>query len=69
MQPESKTTPDKSLAEQLYEMKCNDDLEVGGYTVRRVPGGWIYLTLRGQSFVPFSNEFQPKKEIPDDLPF
>lgn len=60
---------EKLITEQLYEMKCNDDLEVGGYTVRRVPGGWIYLTIRGQSFVPFNNEFMPKVTNDENLPF
>lgn len=61
------TTP--SFTDQLYGMKLNDDLEAGGFTVRRVPGGWIYLTVRGQSFVPFDKEFQPEAPIDENLPF
>jgi hypothetical protein len=41
-----------------------------GFTVLRVPGGWIYTQYRLDSnimtsiFVPFNNEFQ--KELPND---
>lgn len=50
-------------------MKLNDDLKIGGLEVRRVPGGWLYGCPSFGVFVPFNNEFMPKEELPDDLPF
>ena len=44
-----------SVTKEMYKLKLNDMcLDINGYRITRVPGGWIY----GQYtvFVPFNNE-------------
>jgi hypothetical protein len=48
---------------QIYELKPLESigakqLGVGvGYSVLRVPGGWVFAWLEAACFVPFDNEF------------
>lgn len=46
----------------IYELDLNESeyYPLTGYTVVRVPGGWIYDRFFGTQgvFVPFSDEFQ-----------
>jgi hypothetical protein len=45
----------------LYNMKLHTVLHFNGFTVVRVPGGWIYIYGYDNDcgvFVPFNNEFQ-----------
>lgn len=51
----------------IYELELHEDVAVSTfYSVTRVPGGWIYEDLQSLAtvFVPFSNEFKPKKAAP-----
>lgn len=49
---------------EIYKMKLHDEIIIlNAYSVLRVPGGWIYTTIRGNEynspvFVKFDNEFQ-----------
>ena len=73
-----KTIYDLELFETI-EIKTN--MESSGLMVRRVPGGWIFtewdnsINEQGvqnrlsSSFIPFNNEFEPKKELNMQEPF
>ena len=62
-------------ATQIYELSPLEmvnakDLGVGqGYSVLRVPGGWIFIWLDTSCFVPFDNEFhiseKGREHVPD----
>jgi hypothetical protein len=53
-----------------YSLKLGERFAPDNNTsITRVPGGWVYGDMQGTCFIPFHNEFQPKEEIPDDLPF
>lgn len=49
----------------IYELKLHEELQIEGFSVTRVPGGWIYrywdYTAKDYyptaTFVPFSGEF------------
>ena len=53
-----------SRAYYLYSMDIHDEIFDCGWSITRVPGGWIYRTNREGSevFVPFHNEFQESQE-------
>jgi hypothetical protein len=46
----------------IYNLKLHESVEIGnGWTVMRVPGGWIYRNYYHEAtcaFVPLNNEFQ-----------
>jgi len=42
---------------KIYTMELHQIIETQGFTVTRVCGGWIYLSIRGQSFIPYENTF------------
>lgn len=56
--------------QDIFTMKLHDEIIPDSNTViLRVPGGWLYMHLRGTTFVPFSREFMetPKEELRGDL--
>jgi hypothetical protein len=53
------------MTKKIYDLKPLESIgakELGGagFSVLRVPGGWLFMFNAGISFVPFHNEFQPK---------
>lgn len=48
-------------AEELYNLKLGEEIR-RGWTITRVPGGWIFSQGNGSSsvFVPYHNEFYKK---------
>lgn len=53
-----------------YSMKLGQGFAPDNNTfISRVPGGWIFMHLRGVCFVPFNNEFMKPQEIGDAIPF
>lgn len=45
----------------LYKMKLNEEVKDKFWSIRRVPGGWLYYKQHngeGIVFVPYDNEFQ-----------
>lgn len=52
----------------IYAMSLHETIHLNnGYTVMRVPGGWLYSHKDPhdnvvETFVPFSNEFSPKRK-------
>ena len=47
-------------AMKMWNMRLNETIIVGGWSITRVPGGWIYLSNEpGGSavFVPLNREF------------
>jgi hypothetical protein len=61
------TDLNKIAGQQIYELKPLEmvsakDLGVGqGYSILRVPGGWLFLFLDSTCFVPMDFEFQLEK--------
>lgn len=50
------------LSKRLYELKLMEtisakELEMPGFGILRVPGGWLFFGSGGGAFVPFDNEF------------
>lgn len=45
---------------KIYNMKLGDVIALYEIEMRitRVPGGWIFQSTKGQTFVPYNNEFQ-----------
>ena len=47
---------------KIHELELHEELIIAGYTITRVPGGWIYQSLGAQEysnvFVPFTTEFR-----------
>lgn len=57
----------------IYKLKLHESIEIrrlGGFTITRVPGGWLYRFLHTGSvtastvFVPFDNEFMANPVVP-----
>lgn len=48
----------KEATKKMYEIELNDSIYLNGYSITRVPGGWIYDRPNGPVFVPFNNEGQ-----------
>ena len=48
----------------IYKMQLHDIADIGGATIIRVAGGWVYTFAQlnghagGVVFVPYHNEFQ-----------
>lgn len=49
---------------EQFEMKLNEENWESQYGIRRVPGGWLYMTydaskdiISSMAFVPLNNEF------------
>lgn len=44
----------------IYDLKLHESVEVDGYRITRVPGGWLYCHFFSKRviFIPFNNEFQ-----------
>ena len=46
----------------IYDLGLHETLALDMFSVKRVPGGWIYYwpgNVKTLVFVPYSNEFQP----------
>lgn len=54
----------------IYAMKLHESRPIGTkLSILRVAGGWVYGTMQGCCFVPFDNEFQPRKAAADPCPY
>jgi hypothetical protein len=56
----------KDAARPLYHLGLHDEMNAGGLVIMRVPGGWLYTSIRGSSFVPYHNEFYAKEYQDED---
>ena len=55
----------------IYKMDFMDSIELNGWHITRVPGGWIFenVTTMTSTFVQYHNEFQLSRTVVDrDLP-
>ena len=60
----------KITAKKLYGMKLGEFLSQDNSSgITHVPGGWIYSGIRGDTFVPYDNEFHPAKLTDEDVKF
>jgi len=50
---------EKYVNKDIYKMKLHETINLDEEMIRKVPGGWIYNSYL---FVPYSNEFFPKKD-------
>lgn len=60
------------MTPDIYKMGLMDSIEWRGWTITRVPGGWIFehVATMTSTFVRYNNEFQVLPKVPDsDLPF
>ena len=58
----------EEIRKTIYNLELHEYLDISGFSVLRVAGGWIYLDKSSSVmvFVPFNNEYQGEKP---DLPF
>ncbi len=52
--PAQPRTPQK--AKTVYELELHKSTSLLGWTIMRVPGGWIYDRPKGSVFVPLTEE-------------
>ena len=50
----------------IYELDLHETLDCNRHLVRRVPGGWLYISRVDTVFVPFHDEFQENRAIDRD---
>jgi hypothetical protein len=57
------TKPQTTQAEEWYSLKLGEYFAPDNNTIiRRVPGGWVHTNLHGNCFIPWDNEFQPRRD-------
>ena len=59
---------EKQKDTDIYNLGLHDSILLDAINIFRVPGGWIYESYgkndeRAAIFVPFNDEFKPKKYI------
>lgn len=52
------------MNQDIYNMKLHEYMQINGWYISRVAGGWIYGQGNGLAcvFVPFDNEFQTREQ-------
>lgn len=46
----------KNIYDQIYELEMLECTYFDGYTIQRVPGGWIFERSNGSVFIPYTSK-------------